>query len=73
MKYIVMISVVLLLSCAIPVLAQKQGGLAAASGHGNLVMDGALRTFSFQAREFQDGEVQGRAVWYFIECFLERI
>ena len=30
--------------------AHARGGLASASGHGNLVMEGALRTFSFQAR-----------------------
>lgn len=30
-----------------------------ASGHGNLVMEGALRTFSFHAREFNSGHVEG--------------
>jgi hypothetical protein len=42
--------------------SHARGGLAAASGHGNLVMEGALRTFSFQAREFRDGHVQGSLV-----------
>jgi hypothetical protein len=37
----------------------KAGAGHSASGHGNLVMEGALRTFSFQAREFKDGRVQG--------------
>ena len=42
--------------------SHARGGLPAASGHGNLVMEGALRTFSFQAREFRDGHVQGNLV-----------
>ena len=42
--------------------ARAGGGHAAASGHGNLVMEGALRTFSFQAREFRNGRVQGSLV-----------
>ena len=59
---------IIILSFLVPGLAMKSGvsharnGLAAASGHGNLVMDGALRTFSFQAREFKNGEVQGSLV-----------
>lgn len=43
-----------------------QGKVAAAndgyfaSGHGNLVMEGSLRTFSFNAREFKNGdEIRG--------------
>jgi len=30
-----------------------------AGGHGNLVMEGSLRTFTFQARQSRDGSVQG--------------
>ena len=30
-----------------------------ANGHGNLVIDGALRTFSFHARKSADGDVHG--------------
>ena len=32
---------------------------ASVNGHGNLVMDGTLRTFSFHAREFRNGDVEG--------------
>lgn len=59
---------VIILSFLVPGMAlisgasHARGGLASASGHGNLVMEGALRTFSFQAREFHDGHVQGSLV-----------
>ncbi len=32
---------------------------ASVNGHGNLVMDGTLRTFSFHTREFRNGDVEG--------------
>lgn len=40
-----------------PAAAKKNG--PSANGHGNLVMDGALRTFSFHARESKGGDVHG--------------
>jgi hypothetical protein len=44
-----------------PVAAGGNGVVASATGSGQATVGGALRTFSFTAREYADGSVQGEA------------
>jgi len=39
--------------------ADAKNNRPSTNGHGNLVMDGALRTFSFHVKESKDGDVKG--------------